>query len=179
MAMGKRSVRIRKPFMQAFRDGPEKVVAGRRTEPEGEQTVAGRGRSSAALTDETSLLRLVRADLEHLLNTVNMASTQRLDDYPEVAGSILNYGIPDIAHRTIEDEGVNQIVGEIETAIRIYEPRIPRRSVVVHREANGETGELRVRFRVAAEVRMTPENLPIEFIADVEVDSGRVVLKRV
>jgi type VI secretion system protein ImpF len=50
-----------------------------------------------------SLQRLregVRRDLTWLLNTPNLATVQDLENYPEVAGSTLNFGIPDLAGRT-------------------------------------------------------------------------------
>ena len=37
---------------------------------------------------------------------------------------------------------------------------------------------LRVRFLVSAELRVYPMNVPAEFVAEVEVDSGKVKIDR-
>src|SRR5438105_3498426 len=42
----------------------------------------------------------VRRDLSWLFNTVNLAATDDLDDYPEVQRSTVNFGLPDLAGRT-------------------------------------------------------------------------------
>lgn len=181
MAQAQRGVRVGAPFMHAFRAAHAARDATTRQDlrdEQGERVIAGRRATARALINEVVLRREVSRDLESLLNTVNLNSTQRLDGYDEVAASILNYGIPDIVHRTIDEEGVDEIVGEIETAIRIFEPRIARRSIVVRRDRWVGGDDLKVRFVVSAELLMSPENVPVEFVADVEVDSGKIVLNR-
>lgn len=181
MAQPTKGVRVGAPFMHAFRAAHAARDATQRQDlrdEHGERVLAGRRASARALVNEIVLRREVSRDLEALLNTVNLNSTQRLDGYDDVAASILNFGIPDIAHRTIDEEGVDEIVGEIETAIRTYEPRIAARSIAVRRDTTIGTDELKVRFVVSAEMLMSPENVPVEFVADVEVDSGKIVVNR-
>ena len=182
MAQSTRGVRVGAPFMHAFRAAHAAKDAKSRVDlrdAHGDRVLAGRRASARALINETMLRREVSRDLEALLNTVNMNSTQRLDDFEEVARSILNYGIPDIVHRSIDEDGVDEIVGEIETAIRIFEPRISARSIAVRRDRTVDPDALKIRFVVAAELLMSPENVPVEFVADVEVDSGKILLNRV
>ncbi|TBW36653.1 type VI secretion system baseplate subunit TssE [Siculibacillus lacustris] len=145
----------------------------------GERVIAGRRASAGSLVTEAVLRREVARDLEALLNTINLNSTQRLDDVPHVADSILNFGIPDIVHRSIDEKGVDDIVAELEAAFRRFEPRLAGHTVKVRRDRTVGIDELKVRFYVAAEITMSPENVPVEFVADVEVDSGKIVLSRV
>ena len=41
--------------------------------------------------------------------------------------SILNFGFPDIAHRSIDEISVNDVSHEIATVLMNYEPRLLRR----------------------------------------------------
>ena len=43
------------------------------------------------------LRECVRRDLTWLLNTTNLAALEDLDEHPQVARSVLNYGMPDLA----------------------------------------------------------------------------------
>jgi len=47
------------------------------------------------------LRECVRRDLTWLLNTTHLAALEDLDAHPEVARSVLNYGMPDLAGRTV------------------------------------------------------------------------------
>jgi len=76
----------------------------------------------AAIT-ELTLRREVARDLESLMNCVAMESTVDLAPFPAVRKSILNYGFPDIAHRTIDELEAEDIFRDIEDVLRRYEPR--------------------------------------------------------
>jgi type VI secretion system protein ImpF len=180
MAQQTRQIRVGAPLMYAFRAAHAAKDATRKLDlrDKGERVIAGRRATAGALVGEAVLRREVSRDLETLLNTINLDSVQSLADVPEVAASILNFGIPDIVHRSIDEQGVDDIVAEIELAFRRFEPRLAGRSIRVHRDRKVSVDELKIRFVVGAEITMSPENVPVEFVADVEVDSGKFVLSR-
>jgi type VI secretion system protein ImpF len=51
----------------------------------------------------------VRRDLAWLLNTANLAAVLDLDEYPEVADSVVNFGVPDIAGLTSSCVDANEL----------------------------------------------------------------------
>ena len=61
--------------------------------------------------------------------------------------SILNYGLPDIGARTIDEARVAMIAGEVRAALQIYEPRLDPRTITVTRDETVKDG-LRIRFGV-------------------------------
>ncbi len=172
---------VRVPLMSAFRGAAQardatKVVdlrdeAGERVLPE--RRVVGRSPFSEAMLQE----EVVR-DLVILLNTTNLESTVDLEGYESVRRSILNYGIPDIAHRTIDELGVADIAAEIEQALMQFEPRLARESLRVERDLRAEASELKLRFLVRADLLSDPLNVPVEFFAEVQADSGKIVVGR-
>ena len=54
-----------------------------------------------------------------------------LSALPEVRSSILNFGFPDLSWRTIDENGLHDVAGEIEVALLDFEPRLARDSVPV------------------------------------------------
>jgi type VI secretion system protein ImpF len=70
------------------------------------------------------LRKSVVRDLEWLLNTGRLETTQDLSGYPEVRRSVLNYGIPDIAGTTASSMDAYQLEFALRQAILDFEPRI-------------------------------------------------------
>ena len=85
------------------------------------------------------------------------------------------------AIRSALDEGsVEEITDEIETALTSYEPRLVANTIHVSRdyEAGTDGADLKLRFMVRAEMFCDPLNVPVEFIADVELDTGKISVTR-
>jgi type VI secretion system protein ImpF len=143
----------------------DRVLAGRRT--------VGRG----AIT-EAVLRRELAHDLGQLLNSLNLESSFDLGPCEHVRRSILNYGLPDVVHRTIDEVSVDSIVGEIARAIAHYEPRLVADSIRVERDAGVDAATLGVRFLVKADMVADPLNIPVEFVAEVQADSGKFAVAR-
>ena len=66
----------------------------------------------------------VKRDLEWLMNTVNLESVINFDDFPELRGTVINYGIPGLAGGTTNAEEFLVIKQMIIDAITNFEPRI-------------------------------------------------------
>ncbi len=172
--------RLSPPLMHAFRLAHRERDAAVPIDirERGERVIALRRAASRAPISESELRKLVNSDLVALLNTTNMEAIEDLSSAPEVRHSILNFGFPDLTRRSIDETGVDSIAGEIETALRAFEPRLAPGSVKARRDETIAADTLRVRFLVSAELRLFPVNVPAEFIAEVEVNSGKVRIDR-
>ena len=93
--------------------------------------------------------------------------------------SILNFGLPDIAHRTIDEISARR---RWRTRSRPCWRTSSRAScadtIRVTRDISVDAAELKVRFMVRADLFCEPLNVPVEFVADVEIDSGKIVISR-
>lgn len=173
--------RLSPPLMFAFRsafaarDSKKKVAS---SDEAGQRVVNGRRSAGRAPITEAQLRREVGRDLESLLNTVAMESADDLEAFPMVRRSVLNFGLPDVAHRTIDEEGVFNIKDEIRVALMNYEPRLAPDSIVASRDETIDATELKVRFVVRAELLCEPVNVPVEFVADVELESASIQINR-
>jgi type VI secretion system protein ImpF len=176
-----RKNRLGAPLMFAFREAHEARDAQKRVDlrsDDGERILAGRRAASRGAITEAKLRREVARDLEVLMNTVNLASTMNLDRVERVRRSILNYGFPDVAHRSIDEISVDDLRGEIEEVLTRYEPRLVADSIHVSRDPEVSSADLKIRFVVRADLSCEPIDLPVEFVADIEVDTGKIMINR-
>ncbi len=173
--------RVSTPLKQVFRASHEARDAKKRLDlrdQSGERVIAGRRGGARSAISEHLLRREVSADLEILMNTVSLSSSFDLTGFDYVRGSILNYGLPDITHRSIDEAGVGDITAEIRTALQTYEPRLLKASIVVKRDASVDAADLKIRFLIHADLLCDPLAVPVEFVADVQVDTGDISISR-
>jgi type VI secretion system protein ImpF len=173
--------RLSPPLMHAFRSAFEARDSRKKLDlrdESGERMIATRRTAARVAITEPTLRREVSRDLDALLNTIALESTQDLRSSEHVRKSILNFGFPDIAHRSIDEISVNDVSHEIATVLMNYEPRLLRHTVQVKRDTTVDAADLKVRFIVRADLACDPMNVPIEFVADVEIDSGKIVINR-
>jgi type VI secretion system protein ImpF len=180
MAVAGKKDRLTQPFMLAFRSAHEardaKVRVDLRNE-HGERVIAGRRASGRSPVSEAVLRREVARDLGSLMNTIAMESSEDLTDLKRVRSSILNYGFPDIAHISIDETAVDGLSDDIQNVLMNYEPRLARASIRARRDTTIGAEELKIRFLVSADLICAPLNVPVEFVADVDLD-GAVQINR-
>ncbi len=181
MAPTRKTDRLAPPLMYAFRAAHEARDAAKRVEirdEAGERVIAGRRAAARTAITEPVLRREVATDLAMLMNTVNFESVEDLSAAPEVRRSILNFGIPDLTHRSLDEKHVGDVAGEIRRALVQYEPRLVAETIQTSRDTRVRASDLQIRFLVRADLKCDPLNVPIEFVADVEVESGKVRIDR-
>ncbi|HEX4325503.1 MAG TPA: type VI secretion system baseplate subunit TssE [Burkholderiales bacterium] len=116
--------------------------------------------------DFESLKSAVKRDLELLLNT-RRETQPRLDDYPEARHSLLTYGLPDFSALSYaSDDDRKRMREEIESSIRIFEPRLADVHVAI---GSPDSQTQRLSFRVDALLRVDPAPAPVTFDAVVEI----------
>ncbi len=178
--VAKKTDRLAPPLMYAFRTAHRERDAAVRVDirEQGERVLAPRRVTARAPITESELRRLVGSDIAALLNTINLDSAEDLTGAPEVRKSVLNFGFPDIARISIDEDAVNGVAKQLETALRDFEPRLAPGSIKVRRDESVSPEELRVRFLINAELRLQPMDVPMQFIAELELDSGKIKIDR-
>jgi type VI secretion system protein ImpF len=172
--------RLTPPLMYAFRAAhrDRDATAPVDIRDKGDRVLSSRRASARVPISESELRKLVNSDLVALFNTTNLDSAEDLSSAPAVRKSILNFGFPDLARQTIDEEEVNRLAREIELVLRDFEPRLVPGSIKARRDDTVTANTLHVRFLVSAELRLHPVNAPAEFVAEIEIDSGKVRIDR-
>lgn len=166
--------------MFAFRQAYEAHDADRRVEERvgGERVISGRGTLKRRGADETLLKHNLAIDLLSLVNTIDLESAIDLSDYDYVKRSVLNFGLFDISGLTSEEVAVGSVGTRLREALLNHEPRLRSESLRVEKEEGSDDIEQKVRFNVSAEMACDPLDVPLEFVAEVDVGSGAVRLTR-
>lgn len=183
MAKKKESERLRAPLMHAFRSAAEAGDARKKVDirVDGERVIAAR-RAVATVRrslSDTALKKLLAEDLSSLLNTTDLesAAPELIDGLDLVRKSILNFGLPDLSNRTIDETRVTDIRFELEEALIRYEPRLLVRTLsVTHDTSSGDKQS--VRFVVHADMRADPVPTSVEFVTEVEFETGEFTVGR-
>jgi len=180
MARVSNKTRLSPPLMHVFRAAHDAKDAKKRVDirnEAGDRVIAGRRLRVRQVISESVLRREVTRDLDALLNTIALESTVDMSQAEYVRKSILNYGLPDVTHRSIDEIGVDDISQEIRAAVINYEPRLAAASLRVERDMSVDPVELKIRFIVRADLTCDPVNVPVEFTADI-IDAGKILVNR-
>ena len=180
MAKVSSKTRLSPPLMHVFRASHAAKDAKQRVDlrdEAGERLLSSRRLRPRQVITERVLREEVARDLDALLNTVALESTIDLSETPHARKSILNFGIPDVSSRTIDENAVNNIPAEIKAAIINFEPRLAAHSLQIERDTSIDPTELKVRFIVRADLTCDPVHVPVEFIADM-IEGGKITVNR-
>jgi type VI secretion system protein ImpF len=111
----------------------------------------------------------VLRDLVWLFNAINLESVQDLDSYPEVARSVLNYGLPDLTGKVAAGIDTGEIERLIRQVIWNFEPRILRNTVMVRAVlADNRADKQAIAFDIEGQLWAQP--LPLQLYLRTELD---------
>jgi len=115
----------------------------------------------------------VLRDLSWLLNSMSLDTTEDLARYPQVARSVVNYGMPNLAGRSLATLDPEQAAARIQRAIETFEPRLSK--IRVSADTSGHAAErFALDFRVEAELWGQPLPQRLLMRTRFDIDSGQV-----
>lgn len=121
------------------------------------------------------LRECVRRDLTWLLNTTHLAALEDLQAHPEVQRSVLNYGMPDLAGRTVSSVDVRSLERMLVKVIADFEPRLLKSSVKVKIIADSEKmNHNAMCFGIEAELWAQPLPLRLFLRTEIDLETGTV-----
>lgn len=122
---------------------------------------------------QAKLRKSVLRDLNWLFNSSNLASVQNLDDSPEVAKSVLNYGLPGFSGHNVSGVDILEIERLLKQAICDFEPRILRRTIKVRLEVDEQQmSHNAMTFDIEGELWADPVPLHIYLKTELDLESG-------
>ncbi len=122
------------------------------------------------------LRQCVLRDMEWLLNSVSLESVQSLEDYPEVAASVVNFGIPDLSGHNITANDVPRLEKRIRQAILDFEPRILPNSLKLKVLSSSEYNHNALNFDIEGDLWMQPIPLRLYLKTQVDLETGNVLV---
>lgn len=128
--------------------------------------------------DVVRLREIIQRDLSWLLNTGNIENTFDPEVFPNVARSVLNYGLTEVSGTYSTTERAELIRRSIERAISAHEPRIIDGSVDVTLTADDSKSDMMVSLNIRADMWAQPLPLELYLRSQVDVTTGEVTVER-
>jgi type VI secretion system protein ImpF len=152
------------------------ALLDRLTDDEPDKSVESRDQRIIALP---KLRQCILRDLSWLLNTPHLAATEDLTEYPYVAKSVLNYGLPSFAGSAVARLSSAEVERSIKDAILAFEPRLLEKSVKVKMVASGAKDDASHSIDIEIEGELWAQPVPLRMFMKTEVDLeiGAVTLK--
>lgn len=119
------------------------------------------------------LRECVTRDMSWLLNCVNLGADETLADYPEVARSVLNFGIPNLTGSALVGTDSSVLQQLIRAAIVAFEPRLTASTlqVRVHTDDSRMDHQSLV-FNIESEMWAQPIPLNLYLKTEVDLETG-------
>ncbi|PKM37670.1 MAG: type VI secretion system baseplate subunit TssE [Gammaproteobacteria bacterium HGW-Gammaproteobacteria-10] len=114
------------------------------------------------------LRQSVLRDVSWLLNADSFESVDDLTDYPEVAQSVINFGIQNLAGTSVVGADLTDIEKKLKQAITVFEPRILPNSLSVKVLSADVMNHQAISFDIEANLWAQP--LPIHLYLRTEID---------
>lgn len=119
----------------------------------------------------------VLRDLAWLLNSAAMDSGGKLKSFPEVARSVLNYGIPALSGTSVSSTDVVVLERNLRNAIIAFEPRILKNSLKIRVVASKELyNHSALAFEIEGDLWMQPLPLRLYLQTEIDLETGHVEL---
>jgi type VI secretion system protein ImpF len=114
-------------------------------------------------------------DLNWLFNATQMASERDLEDYPHVASSVVNYGLPAFSGTTASGLDIRSMEVALRQAILDFEPRLLADSVRVKARLvdSEENAHNRLSFDIECRLWAQPAPIALLLHSDVDLESGQ------
>ncbi len=112
-------------------------------------------------------------DLDWLLNSGNLGATEDLENYPLVAESVLNYGMPDLTGLTASSIDTHEIERVLKRAIVSFEPRLLRHTVKVRALVSSDSSNVNsLAFEITGELWAEPMPERLYLKTEVDLETG-------
>lgn len=147
---------------------------------DGERDLTKRSRQRRDGVDERTLRRELSLDLGNLMNTVRLDATIDLDDWPHIRKSVINYGFDDLSSLSNSTMTLSAVKEAIRKTIIAFEPRLIANTVeIVVNTEHEDDPEQKLCFDISADLAADPVDIPLDFVAEVDVGAGKMQMKRI
>lgn len=126
--------------------------------------------------DLPRLRSIIQRDLAWLLNTSNLEAAHDLEQYPQIARSVVNYGIPDLSGTVRTSHRAVEIQQSIRRAIETFEPRILPETLDISIQGQSNQAGSVLSLDIRGELWAEPVPVDIYLRTALDVSTGQVSL---
>ena len=126
---------------------------------------------------QRKLRELVTRDINWLLNTTSLDVVEDLSGHPQVAKSVVNYGVPGLSGASIGSLEPEVIQRKIKAALLNFEPRILKNSLQVHVTTSESNDQRALTFEIECNIRSYPSPEHLHINSSINLETGKVIFK--
>ncbi len=171
-----RQVSIMHVFRAAAASGDSRKELG--LQNDGDRALSIRRKQHREGTDEATLRQHLSIDLANLMNTIRLDAMISLEDAPLVAKSVINFGFSDMSSLYKSEQTNSKIIDAIRNSLITYEPRLIPESIEIHVNNEVQSVDQRLSFEISAEMVANPMDIPLNFMAEVDLGAGKMKMTR-
>jgi len=125
------------------------------------------------------LRQAVLRDLAWLLNAASRPLDDEIHEFPLVAKSVINYGLPDLTGLTISGIRAGRMEQMVFDAVANFEPRIMRKglSVVAGRTDETTAGNNKIQFEISGDLCPLPMPEALLVRTEVDLETGQSIVR--
>lgn len=146
--------------------------------PGKEREISIRRKQHRDAAEETTLRHHLSIDLANLMNTIHLEAMIPLDDAPFVAKSIINFGFNDMSNLYKSGQMNDKVAKAIRNSLINFEPRLIPESIEIQRKEKNPSVDQRLAFEITAEMLSSPVDIPLNFMAEVDLGVGKMKMTR-
>lgn len=124
----------------------------------------------------TQLKSSIMRDIAWLFNTPGPVDRDGIEDFPEAAASVINYGVPDLTGMT----GSSVRAGDLERgflrALQVFEARLSKRGLAVEVKEDSE-GPNSLSLRISGEIIATQMAERMYIKTEIDLETGQINVK--
>ena len=120
------------------------------------------------------LKECVRRDMSWLLNTGSLDEVIALDDFPQVAASVLNFGMPSLTGASVANTDERSLERRLRNIIARYEPRIMKNSLRISVVSSDDMSRHALSFEIECDVWAEPVPESMYLKTEVDLETGAV-----
>ena len=167
-------------LMHVFRSAVERGDSkdGKASYRDGDREITTRSKERREGTTEESLRRHLSNDLASLMNTINLDATIDLTDYPHIQKSIINFGFGDLSVLSDKGYAAPEMARFIRETLIRHEPRLIPASIEINVNKDAESVTQRLTFDISADMVASPVDVPLDFVAEVDMGAGKIQMTK-
>jgi type VI secretion system protein ImpF len=114
-------------------------------------------------------------DISNLLNTHYMEGNTKIDQYPAIKSSVINYGVSGLTGFSMHNIDIHQAERNIRQAIISFEPRILKHTLKVSMTRDTEkSSKHAIVFRIEGQIWAIPIPLMLMLKTEIDLETGSV-----
>jgi len=167
-------------LMHVFRSAVERGDSrdGNSSYRDGDREVTQRSKERREGTDEETLRKHLSNDMASLMNTIALDAIVDLEDAPYVRKSIVNFGFSDLSMMSQSKFAATDVAKLIRETLIRHEPRLIAGTIEINVNVAAQSVSQRLTFDISAEMVATPIDVPLSFMAEVDMGAGKMQMTR-